>query len=191
MVSSRTPNATANPNWARGTSGNRPSTAKVAAKTIPADVITAPVTVTPLVTPARVPMRQRLVLRVISVDSSRATAAAEKAPKLSVRSGTHGCSRVLGSTEAAHSRPPAYRRAAAAPRVCARSCKAVQLQRAQTRRAARSPRPPVQDNIQLACSIYNMHSSITSSQRCYAQFEMYGSRACSGRRWREGMVKCS
>ena len=55
-VSSKTPKATAKPISASGTSGRRPRTANVDANTIPAEVITAPVTVTPLITPARVPI---------------------------------------------------------------------------------------------------------------------------------------
>ena len=62
MVSSRTPKPTAKPSSARNTKGKIPRTAKVAARTIPADVITPPVTVSALVIPARVP---------ILIDSSR------------------------------------------------------------------------------------------------------------------------
>ena len=51
-----TPNATAKPNSAKKTNGNTPSTAKVAANTTPAEVITPPVTVKPLITPLRVPI---------------------------------------------------------------------------------------------------------------------------------------
>ena len=55
MVSSNTPKATAKPSCAKKTSGRTPSTANVAANTIPAEVITPPVTVSPFITPLRVP----------------------------------------------------------------------------------------------------------------------------------------
>ncbi len=47
---------TANPSSAKKTSGKIPRTPKVAARTIPAEVITPPVTVKPLMIPARVPI---------------------------------------------------------------------------------------------------------------------------------------
>ena len=56
-MSSKTPKATAKPSSARNTNGKTPRTAKVAAKTIPAEVITPPVTVKPLITPFRVPQK--------------------------------------------------------------------------------------------------------------------------------------
>ena len=54
-VSRSTPIATANPISRKGTSGSTPSTKKVAAKMMPAEVITPPVTVSPLRMPGLVP----------------------------------------------------------------------------------------------------------------------------------------
>src|SRR5699024_9857694 len=54
-VSSSTPKATMNAIWARKRIGITPSAAKVAASTMPAEVITPPVTARPRTTPSRVP----------------------------------------------------------------------------------------------------------------------------------------
>jgi len=54
-VSSSTPNATVNPIWAANTSGSTVRTAKVAASTMPAEVMTPPVTASPRRIPSRVP----------------------------------------------------------------------------------------------------------------------------------------
>ena len=56
-VSSSTPKATMNPIWVRNTSGSTPSTENVPASTIPAEVMTAPVTARPRIMPTRVPWR--------------------------------------------------------------------------------------------------------------------------------------
>ena len=55
MVSRMTPTATAVPSSARKTNGRLPSTAKVAASTRPAEVITPPVARSATSEPARVP----------------------------------------------------------------------------------------------------------------------------------------
>ena len=55
IVSSRTPRATAMPSSARNTNGIEASTMKVAASTIPAEVITPPVELSAISEPLRVP----------------------------------------------------------------------------------------------------------------------------------------
>ena len=61
MVSSSTPNATAKPNSTSTTSGRTASAENVAASTMPAEVITPPVTASPAQHPGRVPRRDRLL----------------------------------------------------------------------------------------------------------------------------------
>jgi hypothetical protein len=56
-VASRTPNATRKRISVRNTSGSTASTEKVAARTMPAEVITPPLTARPRRPPARVPNR--------------------------------------------------------------------------------------------------------------------------------------
>ena len=57
-VSSSTPKAITNPVSVRNTSGSRASTENVPARTMPADVITPPVTARPRSMPCRVPCRR-------------------------------------------------------------------------------------------------------------------------------------
>ena len=60
-VSSSTPIATANPISRKNTRGSTPSTKNVAAKTIPAEVMTPPVTVRPFRIPGLVPsLKQKI-----------------------------------------------------------------------------------------------------------------------------------
>lgn len=56
-VSSSTPKATRKPIWVSDTSGSTASTLKVPASTMPAEVMTAPVTASPRIMPSRVPWR--------------------------------------------------------------------------------------------------------------------------------------
>ena len=56
-VSSSTPKATTKPISVRNTSGSTASTRKVPASTMPADVITPPVTASPRSMPSRAPWR--------------------------------------------------------------------------------------------------------------------------------------
>ncbi len=57
-VSSSTPNATTKPISVRKISGSTPSTENVPASTMPADVMTPPVTASPRIMPSRVPWRR-------------------------------------------------------------------------------------------------------------------------------------